>query len=74
MYKCGACDAIFDELGTKRTVQKLEFWGYPVEHEEFWDCCPVCGDMFFEEFTSPCEDCKENNSCYGCPHWEHYEE
>ena len=45
MYKCGACDAIFDELGTKRTVQKLEFWGYPVEHEEFWDCCPVCGDM-----------------------------
>jgi len=64
MYKCELCDVVFENVGTKRTVDKLEFW----------DCCPKCGSEDFEEFESPCENCEETNNCHDCPDWKYYEE
>ena len=43
-FKCGWCEAEFDEPDTYR-----EYHGEPDRMPEVWACCPECGSTDFTE-------------------------
>lgn len=43
-FKCGWCEAEFDEPDTYR-----EYHGEPDRMPEVWACCPECGSTDFAE-------------------------
>ncbi len=50
-FKCGWCEAEFDEPDTYR-----EYHGEPDRMPEVWACCPECGSTDFAESDDSCRD------------------
>lgn len=52
-YKCGKCDALFDEPDYREEQESFEFWGSVGRHTLVVEVCPECDSEDFDKVREP---------------------